>query len=627
MTVHHRRSLLSAAALALAAVLGAGSAATAGAQPTTQPATPPTTKAGAAFAGTVLGGAFASMYPVDVTTTSAYYYVVDPGRYRIERVVRATGKIDKTTPGGGKGSGDGELAAARALAVDTAGAVYVADTPNHRIVKYDPTLQTVLAKWGTKGTAPGQFTNAYGVALGPGLDKSGATTEVVYTIDSDRVQVFSKTGEFIRVFAGGFNQPRQIEVNKTNGEVYVVNARAREIVAFSKAGTRVFSFGSEGSALGQFKGDPRGVTASRDGKIIFVTDDGNRRVQAFSATGANRGKALYAIGSPTTNTFVDARGIEVTPDGKLLVADEWDYSLKEFNVTTSGATLARRLFGVTAPKTGANSPRGIALDSGGRIFVSDWWNQRIVRRVLPAGAITTWGKRGIRGEAGTLNFQWAVAVQPGTNNVFVANRESHEIKVFNNTGTKELFVWGKRTANPGDFTFPQGMTFAPDGTLWVADSGNGRIQQFRVEVANKKVTFLKTLGSKGTGVGQFDMPTGISVAQDGTIWVADTKNSRIQSYKNGAWGTPISKPTGTATKAFNTPWGVTAAPDGSIWVADTSNKRLVQMSNAGVFRQQVTGASAGTTDFLGPFQVIFSGASTAYMSDTWGNRVIKLNVS
>ena len=619
MTIRTRRTMLSATtALALAAsVAAAGSSAGAG----------PAQKAGAAYAGTVLPGAFASMYPVDVTTTSQYYYVVDPGRYRIERVNRATGAIDKTTPGAGKGAGDGELAAARALAVDSAGAVYVADTPNHRVVKYDPTLQTVLAKWGTKGTAPGMFTNVYGVAVGPGLDKSGATTEVVYTIDSDRVQVFSKTGEFIRGFAGGFNQPRQIEVNKVTGDVYVVNARARQIVAFNKAGTKLFSFGTEGSALGQFKGDPRGVTVTRDGKIIFVTDDGNRRIQAFSATGAKPGKALYAIGSPTSTTFVDARGIEVTPDGKLLVADEWDYSLKEFSVSGTGASLTRRLFGVPAPKSGANSPRGIALDTGGRIFVSDWWNQRIIRRTLPAGAITTWGKRGIRGEAGSLNFQWAVAVQPGTGYVFVANRESHEIKVFSNDGSKELFVWGKRSANLGDFTFPQGMTFAPDGTLWVADSGNSRIEQFKVDVAGKKATFLKALGSKGTGVGQFDMPTGISVAADGTIWVADTKNSRIQAYKGGAWRTPILKPSGATTKAFNTPWGVTAAPDGTIWVADTTNKRLVQMSSTGVFRQQVTGASAGTSDFLGPFQVIFAGANTAYMSDTWGNRVIKLTVS
>ena len=614
MTMHDRRTLLTGATAV--ALSGAVTTVASGAHAET-PA-----RAGATYLGTVLGGAFASMYPVDVATTSAYYYVVDPGRYRVERVVRATGKIDKWTKGG-KGTGDGDMGAARAVAVDKSGAVYVADTPNNRMVKYSPDLQTELAKWGTKGTAPGQFTAVYGVAVGPGLDQNGAPAEVVYTVDGSRVQVFTKTGALIKVFATGFNQPRQIEVNKVTGDVYVVNARERRIDVFGKAGNPLFSFGSEGSGPGQFKGDPRGITLSRNGNIAFVTDDGNARIIAFSTTGTTRGKQLYAIGGGTSKAFIDPRGVDVTPDGLLLVADEWDYSLKEYSFTSAGATLKRRLFGVRAPKTGANSPRGVAVDAKGNLFVSDWWNQRIVRKDAATGAITTWGKRGIRGEVMSLNFQWAVAVQPGTGHVFVANRESHEIKVFNNTGSQQLFVWGSRNSQPGNFTFPQGLAFAPDGTLWVADSGNSRVQQFRVDVANKRATVLTALGSAGTGVGQFGMPTGISVDADGTVYVADTLNNRIQAYRNGSWSVvPVS-----GTRGFRVPWGVTAAPDGSLWVADTGNKRLVKMSTSGAFAYEVTGASAGTTAFGGPFQVTFVNASTAYMSDTWGNRVIKLSVS
>ena len=45
----------------------------------------------------------------------------------------------------------------------------------------------------------------------------------------------------------------------------------------------------------------------------------------------------------------------------------------------------------------------------------------------------SWGKRGTRNDPGSLNFAWGVAVQPSTGRVFVANRESHEITVFDNT--------------------------------------------------------------------------------------------------------------------------------------------------------------------------------------------------
>ena len=571
---------------------------------------------------TLYSGAFASMYPVDIATTNTHYYVVDPGRYRVVGVNRSTKAIDYSV-GGSRGSGTDELAAARAVATDSSGNVYVADTPNNRIVKYDKTLK-FIKQWGTKGTAAGQFTAIYGVAVGPGLDAGGNTTEIVYTIDADRVQTFTRDGAVINGrFASGFNQPRQIEVNHLNGDVYVVNARDHQVVGFTKSGTKKWAFGSAGTGNGQFTGDPRGVTVSRDGKVIFVTDDGNRRVQAWVLDSLGRPSYKYSIGSPTSSTFTDPRGIEVTPDGKLVVCDEWDYSLKEFNYTTSGATLIRELFGSAAPKTGANSPRGLALDSDGHLFASDWWNQRIVRSNRDGVIDLVWGQRGTRDDPGSLNFQWGVAVQPGTNRVFVANRESHEITVFDHNG-KWLTKWGQRGSDTAstDMTFPQGLAFDSDGTLLVSDTGNGRIKRFTID-SNGNGTYKAVYGSQGTGVGQMQMPTGIDTAADGTIWVADTKNNRIQSYKNGVW-TAFTKPTGS-TRPFAVPWGVTVHPtDGSIWVADTGRGRLVKMSTSGAMSLEVTGTSAGTSDFLGPFQVVFDSSGDLFMSDTWSNRVLRL---
>lgn len=619
-------ALLSAAAL----LAGSPAAVAAGSDPAPTSATAARAATQAAAGPTVkdpqvIGAAFADMYPVDITTTSSSYYVVDPGLYRIERVNRATGTIDKTTPKGG-GAGTDELAAARALAVGKSGTVYVADTPNNRIVTYNADLART-GGWGTKGSGAGQFTMVYGVATGPGLTSTGVAGEMVYTIDGDRVQRFTKTGGDATIFATGFNQPRMIEVDKTSGDVYVVNARDRKIVIFDKTGKYKSEFGEGiGSGPGQFQGDPRGITATRNGAIIFVTDDGNRRVQAWRRTATGTYRYAYSIGSPTASTFTDPRGLEVTPDGKLVVTDEWDYSLKEFSYTATGATQTRRLFGHAAPKTGANSPRGLASDTLGHIFVSDWWNQRIVRTNLDGSSPMAWGARGTRNDPGSLNFQWGVAVQPGTNRVFVANRESHEITVFDNAtnGHRWLTKWGKRgsVANGTEMTFPQGLTFAPDGTLWVVDTGNGRVKQFAID-AKGNGTWKRTIGNGvGTGAGQFQMPTGIDIAADGSVWVADTRNSRVQVYRGGTWQAFATA--AGAPKGFNVPWGVTVAPDGAIWVADTGNKRLVRMSATGAYSYEVTGASAGTSEFGGPFQVVFTDANTLYLSDTWGNRVVKL---
>ncbi len=580
---------------------------------------------GPTYQGQIMGGAFADMYPVDVATTGSYYYVVDPGRYRIERVDRASGRIDATTAGGG-GAGTDELAAARALAVDSGGTVYVADTPNNRVVTYSPSLAKT-GQWGTKGTAPGQFTAVYGIATGPGVTSSGTAAEMVYTIDGSRVQRFTRAGGDATVFASGFNQPRMIEVNRSTGDVYVVNARDRKIVGFDRSGAKKFEFGNgTGSGPGQFTGDPRGITATSNGSIIFVTDDGNRRVQAWARGSDGRYTYRYSIGSPTASTFIDPRGLEVTAAGRLVVTDEWDYSLKEFSYTATGATLTRRLFGKPPGLPGANSPRGLAAAPTGHLYTSDWWNQRIVRTSLTGGNPFAWGKRGTRSDPGSLNFAWGVAVQPGTGRVFVANRESHEVTVFDNAARKNAWLtkWGARgsVATGTDLTFPQGLAFAPDGTLWVVDTGNGRVKQFRIDAAGNG-TWLRTIGNGvGSGPGQFDMPTGISIGADGAVWVADTRNSRVQVYRGGTWSA-IGTPSGSS-KSFAVPWGVTVAPDGNVWVADTGRKRLVRMSPSGAFSYEVTGASAGTSDFGGPFQVLFTSATTMYVSDTWGNRVIKL---
>ena len=146
------------------------------------------------------------------------------------------------------------------------------------------------------------------------------------------------------------------------------------------------------------------------------------------------------------------------------------------------------------------------------------------------------GARGDPNQSGAINFAWDFAIDPCTacataGDILVANRESHQIQAFSPAGTS-LFIYGSRGSGPGQFTFPQGIAFAPNGTLYLDDFGNDRIEEFTV--GSGGLTYVASYGTAGSGssapAGDLNMPTGITVSPDGsTLWVADTLNNRIQS--------------------------------------------------------------------------------------------------
>lgn len=562
----------------------------------------------------------ADITPVDVAVNDTHIYALDVAQYRIARILRATGEIDASV-GGTRSAEPGLLAAARAIALDSAGNVYIADTPNARVSKYDADLN-FIGDFGTKGPNVGQFTQVYGLAIGTGDLGGGTMGELIYSIDGDgRITRWNLDGSLIGYFAPGtpFNQARMAEIHPTTKNLWVVNARDREIVELAPDGTEVKRFGGRGDGPGEFDGDPRGLAISADGSRIYISDEGNRRVQAFDTTGAYVGQ--FGAPSPGTEDYlVDVRGIDVSPEGQLVASDEWDYSVKLFDESTFG--FVEKLFGAQAPVGGVNSPRGMTLDSQGRVYVSDWWNQRIGRWNEDGSGAFAWGFRGTVDEPGSVNFAWDVAAQPGTDRIFLANRESHEIEVFESDGTY-VTRWGNRGHDPGEVEFPHGVVFDNDGTLLVADSNNDRIQRFAIDAAGNG-TFVESYGSTGTAAGEFDTPTGVDVAADGTIWVADTANERVQfrDPDTGVW-TELIKPVNGSAR-YRRPWGVTVAPDGTVWITDSGVGRIVHLEGDSTFLAEYTGEDLGAGPLAQPFDLLVLGNGNLLVSDTFNNRIIEL---
>jgi uncharacterized protein (TIGR03663 family) len=123
-------------------------------------------------------------------------------------------------------------------------------------------------------------------------------------------------------------------------------------------------------------------------------------------------------------------------------------------------------------------------------------------------------------------------------------------------------------------------------------------------------------GSEGSGRGQFVEPRGLAVDQNGNLFVADTKNNRVQKLSPngevlGVWGTQ-----GEAPGQFKDPHGIAVAPDGSVYVADTWNHRIQQFDNNGTYIRHWT-----EPGFWGPRAVAVSAEGNVYVADTGNKRI------
>ena len=129
--------------------------------------------------------------------------------------------------------------------------------------------------------------------------------------------------------------------------------------------------------------------------------------------------------------------------------------------------------------------------------------------------------------------------------------------------------WGQSGHKPGQFMNPQGVAAGPNGSVYVTDLGNARVQKFGPDGA-----YLLSWGGPGAGPGQFQAPAGIAVGAGPTVYVVDGQQSRVQMFSTegeylGQWGGP-----GAGPGQFVLPSGIDAGPDGRVYVADTGNGRV-----------------------------------------------------
>ena len=137
----------------------------------------------------------------------------------------------------------------------------------------------------------------------------------------------------------------------------------------------------------------------------------------------------------------------------------------------------------------------------------------------------------------------------------------------------------------GGFNGPFGLSYGPNGELYVADWFNHRIEKF-----NADRSFAAQWGGYGTGGGSLIFPRGVLVAPNGQVVVTDSENNRL-SFFDGDGG--FVKTLIPLVFGLNRPGQTAIAANGTYWIADTDNNRLVHIDSAAIVLKTVTdGVSA-----------------------------------
>ncbi len=153
-------------------------------------------------------------------------------------------------------------------------------------------------------------------------------------------------------------------------------------------------------------------------------------------------------------------------------------------------------------------------------------------------------------------------------NLYVCDSSNHRIQKFTSGG---VFItkWGTVGSGDGEFYFPRGIAIDESGNLYLTDTWNDRIQKFTSEGV-----FIAKWGIGGTGEGQFLEPRGIAVDRSGNVYVADTWSHRFQKFTSDGFFVNMFGTFGNDIGYLNAPEDLGVNSRGKIYISDIINDRI-----------------------------------------------------
>jgi sugar lactone lactonase YvrE len=589
-------------------------------------------------------------YPRGLATDNAGNLYIADGSGSIRKVTAQTGVI--TTVAGSQQfgySGDGGPATAAALALpsavatDSAGNLYIADTDNNVIRKVNANtgiITTVAGNGFDAGTfGSGGYTGDGGPAInaelsspfGVALDSVGnlyisdtsnrvirmvtATSGIISTVAGNGSGCNSLGGDGGPATSAGFCFPEGVTVDAA-GDLYIADAgasRVREVRVSSlppsaQAAAPVFSVPS-----GTYSG-PQTVTISDStpGAAIYVTLDGSTPSTAgqgylgpISVTGGVTVKAIavapgYIASQPVTAAYT------IAAQPTAIIATAVGDGVSGFY--SGGGSPGSAQFG---------SLTGIAIDRSGNLFFADAGNNVVWEVTAKGGQISVVAGAGPPGTGNNNGLQFNVQLNApaglavdGSGNLFIADTNNNVVrKVAAGTGLITIYAGGAQNGTPQDvgdggpatsarLSLPNGLAVDSAGNLYIADNGDDRVRF--VAASSGVITTVAGNGSGGsTGDGgpavsaTVGGPQALALDSSGNLYIAlpglglvrkITTSTGLISTVAGYGNQGSSGDGGAALKAEIYPQGLAVDATGNLYISDPAAIREVSAGTGVISR-------------------------------------------
>ena len=462
-------------------------------------------------------------------------YIADADNHLVRRVdpsgtiTTFAGTGDAGYAGDGGLATDAQLHEPRAVAIDPAGNVFIAESRNRTVRKVDPAgVITTVAGTGPRGrgrvTGIGtevRMTRPRALAVGRFGD--------VYIADesANRILRLDTAGRVTVVVGRGqreFFSPRDVAVD-AEGNAYVVFGSTHRVIKVDAggivtpfAGTGRFGFSGDGGPAAEARlAFPAGV-ATDDRGNVYIADTSNHRIRVVDSRGKIETIAGTGVrgfggdsGPATSASFYYPADVAAGVDGSLYVADRFNNRIRKIDssgIVTTIAGNGRRTGGTkpgtTAIRSSFRSPSAVGVDSVGRIYIPDPFTRRVYM-VDSTGILTVVagnGERTASGDGGPATSAGVgrpadVAIS-ATDTLYIADPAAKVIRKVTNDGIITTIAGTGTSGYNGDgspatnyhLRYPTGVAAYSDRTVWITDSLGHRVRTLTLDIPPPSISSI-----------------------------------------------------------------------------------------------------------------------------------------